>query len=336
MTGAIEISRTERRGGDVARLVIGALGVAIAGLWAQAATTVDTSLFLGRQRAAEQPRRARRTRSSRSGTIWCVLAIVVVLLIVRWFPAARDAALAGGVAWLVALGLNELLGTRSASSLGIVVRTGSGPSFPSMSTAIVAALARRARAVPRPPVAPARRSCSIVLVGARGDVPRHRSRLRCARRLHARPRGRCARCTCSSARRAADRRPRRSRLRSAISGSTVTGLAESDEQYPGATIMDGALESGAPGARVRVRAGPARRPGRGEALAPAHVQGPGPSGVRQPAPDRGAPRVRVDAGRPGPRVGAQGAEDRHRRGRTSRCSSPTSRPARRSPSSATS
>ncbi len=33
-------------------------------------------------------------------------------------------------------------------------------------------------------------------------------------------------------------------MRSEISGLAVTGLAESDEQYPGATIMDGALESG--------------------------------------------------------------------------------------------
>ena len=56
-------------------------------------------------------------------------------------PAARDAALAGGAAWLIAIGLNDLLGTRSASELGIVVRSGSGPAFPVASTAVIAALA---------------------------------------------------------------------------------------------------------------------------------------------------------------------------------------------------
>ncbi len=67
--------------------------------------------------------------------------MVVLLLVLRNLPAARDAALAGGAGWLVAIGLNELLGTRSATELGIVVRTGSGPSFPAASVAVATALA---------------------------------------------------------------------------------------------------------------------------------------------------------------------------------------------------
>ena len=50
-------------------------------------------------------------------------------------------------------------------------------------------------------------------------------------------------------------RPSAAQIQTALGdlGLTVTGLAPSDEQYPGATIMDGSLDVGRPDARVRVR-----------------------------------------------------------------------------------
>jgi len=45
MTGGAGQRTVERRSGDLARLIIGAAGVAITGFWAQAATSADTSFF---------------------------------------------------------------------------------------------------------------------------------------------------------------------------------------------------------------------------------------------------------------------------------------------------
>lgn len=140
MTGAADRSRTERRGGDLARLIVGALGVVLAGLWAQAATSVDSNLFQvvnGWPDALDGLANVFHAL----GSIWFVLALVVLLIVVRNLPGARDAGLAGGVAWLIAIGLNDLLGTRSPAGLGIVVRSGSGPSFPAVSVAVATALA---------------------------------------------------------------------------------------------------------------------------------------------------------------------------------------------------
>ena len=181
------------------------------------------------------------------GSIWCVLAIVVVLLVARWFPAARDAAIAGGVAWLIAHGLNELLGTRSASG------------------------ARHRRADRQRSVVPGRRAprsrprsssrsrrtwsgrCGrlafvlVVLVALAGDVPRHRPRVGRGRRAVPRARGRRARCTslfgAPSGRPTAAQihdRGRRARPRGRPACAVVR------LEYPGATIMDGALGDGRP------------------------------------------------------------------------------------------
>ena len=139
MTGGVEGTNVEHRSGDLARLIVGIVGVVMAGIWAQAATDVDTNIFKvvnGLPSNLEGLANA----LAALGTIWCVLVVVVLLLVARWFPAARDAAIAGVVAWGIGAGLNELIGTRSASELGIDVRTGSGPTFPSVSTAIAVAL----------------------------------------------------------------------------------------------------------------------------------------------------------------------------------------------------
>jgi uncharacterized membrane protein YbhN (UPF0104 family)/membrane-associated phospholipid phosphatase len=140
VTGAAEPTATERRTGDLVRLVVGALGVIVVGLWAQASTTIDSSLFTvvnGLPDSLEGLANA----LNALGTIWCVLVVVAVLLLARWLLAARDAAVAGVLAWLVAIGLNDLLGTRSAHDLGIVVRSGSGPAYPVATAAVATALA---------------------------------------------------------------------------------------------------------------------------------------------------------------------------------------------------
>jgi uncharacterized membrane protein YbhN (UPF0104 family)/membrane-associated phospholipid phosphatase len=139
VSGGAEGTIVEHRGGDVARLIVGIVVVVMAGLWAQAATSVDTNVF---EVVNGLPSNLEGLADAlvALGTIWCVLVVVVLLLVARWFPAARDAAVAGVVAWGIAAGLNELLGTRSASELDVVVRSGSGPTYPSVSAAIVAAL----------------------------------------------------------------------------------------------------------------------------------------------------------------------------------------------------
>jgi uncharacterized membrane protein YbhN (UPF0104 family)/membrane-associated phospholipid phosphatase len=129
----------ERRPGDIGRLIIGVLGLVLTGLWAQSGNDVDTNLF---KVVNDLPNSLEGVANAFAalGSIWFAVAVVIVLLLARWFPAARDAAIAGGGAWLISIGFNELLGTRSASSLGITVRAGSGPSFPAATAAVAAAL----------------------------------------------------------------------------------------------------------------------------------------------------------------------------------------------------
>jgi glycosyltransferase 2 family protein len=129
----------ERRPLDVGRLVVAVVGLVLAGLWAQTGNDVDANLFAVVNGLPEALDGVARVLAA-LGSIWFAVAVVVVLLIVRWFPAARDSALAAGGAWLIALGCNELFGTRSASSLGITVRTGSGPAFPAATVAVATAL----------------------------------------------------------------------------------------------------------------------------------------------------------------------------------------------------
>jgi uncharacterized membrane protein YbhN (UPF0104 family)/membrane-associated phospholipid phosphatase len=139
VSGGVDEANVDHRGGDVARLVVGALGVVMAGIWAQTSSRVDTNLF---RVVNDLPDSLQGLADAlvALGTIWCVLAVVVLLLVLRRFPAARDAGIAGIAAWLIASGIDELVGTRSASSLGITVRAGDGPSFPSVAAAVVAAL----------------------------------------------------------------------------------------------------------------------------------------------------------------------------------------------------
>jgi uncharacterized membrane protein YbhN (UPF0104 family)/membrane-associated phospholipid phosphatase len=115
------------------------IGTVLAGMWAQSSTDVDTNLFKvinGLPNSFEGIANV----FAFLGSIWFVGIVIASLALARQWPTARDTALGGLGAWLVASGLNELFGTRSAHSLGITVRTGSGPSFPSATVATATAL----------------------------------------------------------------------------------------------------------------------------------------------------------------------------------------------------
>ena len=128
----------ERRPGDVGMLIVGVLGVVVSGLWAQAATSVDVSLV---KVVNELPTSLEGLANAFAflGSFWFVGIVVLVLLLARWFPAARDAAIAGVGAGLIALGFNELFGHHSVS--GFRVLTGDGPAFPTATVAVATALA---------------------------------------------------------------------------------------------------------------------------------------------------------------------------------------------------
>ncbi len=146
------------------------------------------------------------------------------------------------------------------------------------------ALSRASAAPARvPPRAPDR---------ARHDVPRHRAGVRRHRWSVPRARRRRGRARCvRRAERAADVGPGRGRAPGGR--ARAWGPGPLTDPLPGRDdSRRHAPERPGPGARVRT--GPARRSGLGEALAQRHVQGPRSPGVRQPAPDRRAPRVRGD------------------------------------------
>ena len=119
--------------------VIGVVGVVLTGMWAQTASDVDSNLF-STVNALPNAFEGLANFLTFLGSLWFVGIVVLVLLLARWFPAARDVALAGGGAWLTAWGLDKLLGTRAVDGIDVVLRTGSGPAFPVTSVAAFTAL----------------------------------------------------------------------------------------------------------------------------------------------------------------------------------------------------
>ena len=128
----------ERRPADLALAVLGALGLLVTGMWAQSGSDVDTAASQVLNQLPDSLEGVARACTS-FGSVWAVLLVVLLCLLRRRFDAARDVAVASGAAALVAVGLHELLGTRSVA--GITVRTGSGPAFPVLAVAVAAALA---------------------------------------------------------------------------------------------------------------------------------------------------------------------------------------------------
>jgi glycosyltransferase 2 family protein len=135
--GMEEVAVPERRPGDIAWLAVASIGVVLCALWSGANADVDENLckaINGLGNGLE----GLATAFTFLGSIWFVAIVVVLLLVIRWFPAARDIAIAAGGAWLLAIGMNALADTRSVSSLD--VRTGDGPVFLTASVATATAL----------------------------------------------------------------------------------------------------------------------------------------------------------------------------------------------------
>ena len=135
----VDAGTPERRPADLALVVVALVGVVLTGMWAQTGSTIDASLFSvvnGLPNAFEGLAEV----LNFLGSLWFVGIVVAFLLIARWLPAARDVAVAAGGAWLLARGLDALLGTRAADGLDVVVRTGTGPAFPVASVAAFTAL----------------------------------------------------------------------------------------------------------------------------------------------------------------------------------------------------
>jgi uncharacterized membrane protein YbhN (UPF0104 family)/membrane-associated phospholipid phosphatase len=231
----------EHRGGDVARLVVGVLGVVMAGIWAQTASSVDTNLFTVVNDLPSSLEGLADVLVA-LGTVWCVLAVVVLLLVLRRFPAARDAGIAGLAAWLIASGIDELVGPRSASSLGITVRTGDGPTFPSVAAAVVAALVI---ALAPYLVRPLRR-LAFVLVGLVALAVMYLGTGLASDVLGGLFLGLATGAAVHVLFGAPSGRPTAAQVHTAVAsvGLDVTGLVRSPTRYPGATVFDGLAADG--------------------------------------------------------------------------------------------
>jgi uncharacterized membrane protein YbhN (UPF0104 family)/membrane-associated phospholipid phosphatase len=150
----------ERRPTDLARFVLATVVVVFTGLWAQTQSNVNLNLFHvvndlsdGLDSVAEV--------GNALGSIWAVPVVAVVLLALRQWRTAWRVALVGVATWGVAELLNEVLGLHSVSGMGVQVRLGDGPTFPTANVAIIVGLT----AVLSPYVVrPLRRILAIVAV----------------------------------------------------------------------------------------------------------------------------------------------------------------------------
>jgi uncharacterized membrane protein YbhN (UPF0104 family)/membrane-associated phospholipid phosphatase len=130
----------ERRPADIAMLIVAAIVVVLAGMWAQTQSELDANLFHTVNGLAGNMVGLVKAIYA-LGSIWAVLAIGLVLLVLRFPRVAWHGALAGAGAWAIAELLNDLLGQHSISGVGVNVRIGDGPTFPAANVAAITALA---------------------------------------------------------------------------------------------------------------------------------------------------------------------------------------------------
>ncbi|HXY91542.1 MAG TPA: phosphatase PAP2 family protein, partial [Acidimicrobiia bacterium] len=128
----------ERRTIDIVRLVFCTIGVVLSGVWAQSQSSVDVNLFHVVNGLGDNMVGIGKAVYA-LGSIWAVLAIFVVLFALRQVPVALRVGIAGAAAWGIAELLNDLLGTQS--KLGVNVRIGDGPTFPTANVAAITAVA---------------------------------------------------------------------------------------------------------------------------------------------------------------------------------------------------
>ena len=99
-------SRAERRAPDVVRLIAATIGVVLAGMWAQSQSSIDGNLFATlNDLGGDLVDVAKGVYAL--GSIWAVLVLALVLLITRHVRMSWQIALAGAVAWGLALLSNE-------------------------------------------------------------------------------------------------------------------------------------------------------------------------------------------------------------------------------------
>lgn len=129
----------ERRPTDLVRVVVGVVGLAFAGLWAQAETSLDTNLF---RTVNDFPNALNGVADGiyALGSYWAVIGVVLVLLILKKVPVALHVLLAGAIAWGVAELIHEIADPQKTAGLDIHVRSGDGPIFPATNVAIITAL----------------------------------------------------------------------------------------------------------------------------------------------------------------------------------------------------
>lgn len=130
----------ERRPIDLVRLGLGVVGLALAGLAAQAESSLDTNLF---KVVNELPEGLHGLADAlyALGSIWAVVGVALLLAALRKWSVVFHVAVAGVLAWGVAELFHEIVEAQSTAGLDIHVRTGDGPIFPATNAAVVTALA---------------------------------------------------------------------------------------------------------------------------------------------------------------------------------------------------
>jgi undecaprenyl-diphosphatase len=129
----------ERRPTDIAWLVVGIIGTAVVGVWAQSQSSLQVSFFLPINDLTNDIDGAMKAVFA-LGSIWAALAVTVVLLAFRQLQVAWRVAVSAAIAWGVGKLLIEILPAHVIKGLTIHVRVGDGPAFPSVNVAVITAL----------------------------------------------------------------------------------------------------------------------------------------------------------------------------------------------------
>jgi uncharacterized membrane protein YbhN (UPF0104 family)/membrane-associated phospholipid phosphatase len=135
----------ERRPIDIVRLFVGGLGVVLVGMWAQTQTSINANLFEVVNDLSNSFEAVANWLYA-LGSIWAVAVVAVITAILairathRW-RLTVTVVLGGAGAWVIANGLNDLLGDHSVKGIPIHLREGSLPTFPSANVAVITVLA---------------------------------------------------------------------------------------------------------------------------------------------------------------------------------------------------
>ncbi|MCJ7439849.1 MAG: lysylphosphatidylglycerol synthase domain-containing protein [Acidimicrobiia bacterium] len=129
----------ERRPTDVVRVAVGVFGVLLAGLWAQAESSLDTNLFKTVNDLPNSLEEAAQFLYA-LGSILAVIGVVLVLVLLKKHRVALHVAFAGVLAWGVAELLHQFLEPQKIQGVSVTVRLGDGPIFPAMNVAVIMSL----------------------------------------------------------------------------------------------------------------------------------------------------------------------------------------------------